>query len=101
MSKKTEKPEETTAATDETVATKADEATEAEKEAEAKAVAESEAKPAKAESKTIEAWQLEFRLAVWEFAALVQLKRWKSGKSVTKAEFEAALKELKRAILGG
>jgi hypothetical protein len=52
-------------------------------------------------SKTIDAWQAKFRLPSWRFAALTQLKQWKRGKTVTQAEFEAALSELDRRIIGG
>jgi hypothetical protein len=51
--------------------------------------------------KTIDAWQAKYRLASWRFAALTQHKKWKSGKTVTQAEFEAALSELDRQLIGG
>jgi hypothetical protein len=84
--KKNEKPEETPETNESAAANESAETTEMAKTKEAK---------------KIEVWQSKYRLPSWQFAALTQLKNWKGGKSVTKAEFDEALSELKNIRIGG
>lgn len=46
----------------------------------------------KPELKTIEAWAFELRVPSWQVAALKKANNYASGKSLTRSEFETALK---------
>lgn len=46
----------------------------------------------KEEMKTVETWAYQLRIASWQLAALKKANNYASGKSLTKAGFETALK---------